>query len=132
MGVTVLLVFFVRRAGLLPGGEERFDPADYQDVVWLMADEAGMHVGERVVVCGTVVSTTFARETGGQPTYLNFEYPYPDQPFDAVIWGRHRDRFPTPPETLYRGRSICVAGQVTTHRGVPRIEVSTPDQIESR
>ncbi|TVP55989.1 MAG: hypothetical protein EA351_09240 [Gemmatimonadales bacterium] len=131
VGVTVLLLFFIRRAGLIPGGEERFNPADYDDVVWIVAEDAGQYQGERVIVCGEVANTTFASETGGQPTYLNFERPYPDQPFDAVIWGRDRDRFPSPPEFLYANRSICVAGRVTSHRGVPRIEVRTPAQIEA-
>jgi hypothetical protein len=130
VGVTVLLLFFIRRAGLLPNGNERFDPGDYVDVVWVTTDEVSDLVGERGVVCGRVVNVTFARETGGQPTYLNLDRAFPDQPFDAVIWGRDLDAFPVDPRTAYAQREVCVAGRVTEHRGVPRIELRSPAQIE--
>lgn len=135
VAVVALLVavgFLARRTGLGPAGTPPFDPADFRDAPVVEATEAASLVGERAVVCGTVVRATYARDTGGQPTFLNLERAYPEQPFDVVVWGRHRPRFQSPPELAYRDRRICVAGTVTTHQGTPRIEVTTPEQIRTR
>lgn len=135
LGLVALLVtvsFLARRTGMTPGGGPAgpdFDPADYEDAPVVEAADAASVVGEQAVVCGTVVNAVYAATTGGRPTFLNLERPYPDQPFDAVIWGRDRDRFDRPPEEGYRRLRICVAGEVTTHEGTPRIEVRTPAQI---
>ncbi len=129
LALLVVATFLVRRTGMLPERGAEFDPVDYQEAPVVEAEDAHSVVGERAVVCGTVANVTFATGVGGRPTYLNLERAYPEQPFDAVIWGRHRDRFESPPETAYRHQRICVAGRVTTHEGVPRIEVTTPEQI---
>ena len=129
LAVLVVIGFLVRRTGILPEPGDSFDPADYQDVPVLQATEAATVIGERAVICGTVVNAVYASGTGGQPTFLNLDRPYPDQPFDIVIWGRDRDRFNPPPEVRYAGTKVCVAGPVTSHQGVPRIEIRSPEQI---
>lgn len=91
--------------------------------------EAADHVGEPAVVCGRVVDATFAERTGGQPTYLNFDRPYPDQVFTVVIWGRHRPKFGRP-EDYYLGQDVCVSGRIQEHRDVPRIEITEAIQID--
>ncbi len=131
VALVVAGAFILRRSGFTPGGPPPFNPADYIDVPAVEAVDAASVVGEQAVVCGQVVNAVFASGTGGQPTFLNLERPYPDQPFDVVIWGRDRDRFHPPPEVAWQGERICVAGPVTTHQGVPRIQVSTPAQIQS-
>ncbi len=129
LAVLVVIGFLVRRTGVLPEPGVSFDPTDYQDVPVLQAVQAATVIGERAVVCGTVVNAVYASSTGGRPTFLNLDRPYPDQPFDIVIWGRDRDRFDPPPEERYAGTPVCVAGRVTSHQGVPRIEVRSPEQI---
>ena len=131
LGLLVILTFVVRRTGMLPERGAHFDPAEYGEAPVLEAVDAHTVVGQRAVVCGTVANVTFASAVGGQPTYVNLERAHPEQPFDVVIWGRHRDRFQPPPEVAYRDQRLCVAGRVTTHQGIPRIEVSTPEQIRS-
>jgi len=91
--------------------------------------EAIGHVGQRARVCGDVVSARYASGADGQPTFLNFGRPYPNQDFTAVIWGRARPAFPYVPESL-RGQMVCVHGLVTTYRGTAQIVVSDPSQIE--
>jgi len=132
LAALVVLTFLARRTGLVPDGDRAFDPGDYVDAPVVSAVEAGEFVGEQAVVCGDVVNAVFARDTRGQPTFLNLDRPFPNQPFDVVIWGRNRGRFDSPPETFYRNVRICVAGRVTTHQGVPRIEVRGPEQMETR
>ncbi len=132
LAIVALLVaasFLARRMGVGPGTAPAFDASLFDEGPRVSALEAGAYVGQDAVVCGRVVNTVFAQATGGQPTYLNLERAYPDQPFDVVVWGRDRGRFATPPEVLYFGREICAAGRVTTHQGVPRIEARGPEQI---
>ena len=91
--------------------------------------EALDHVGQRARVCGDVVSARYAASAQGQPTFLNFGRPYPNQDFTAVIWGSARPEFPYPPESL-RGQTVCVRGLITTYQGTAQIVVSHPSQIE--
>ena len=41
-------------------------------------------------MCGKVVSTHYAAQTKGQPTFLNLDEAYPRQIFTIVIWGSER------------------------------------------
>jgi DNA/RNA endonuclease YhcR with UshA esterase domain len=95
----------------------------------LAPSEAIGHVGRHAQVCGDVVSTRYAASANGQPTFLNFGRPYPNQDFTAVIWGSARPAFPYAPESL-RGQMVCVRGLITTYRGTAQIVVSDPLQIE--
>ena len=79
-------------------------------------------------MCGRVAGTTFAREVRGQPTYLNLDRPYPDQPFAVVIWGDDRPLFGEP-ERRFAGRPVCATGIIRLHRGKPEIAVRRPEEI---
>lgn len=102
----------------------------YGDGAVLTADEAAFHIGEEATVCGTVVSAAYLGRTGGTPTFLNLDKPYPDQPFTVVIWGTTRGLFEDEPEALFDGRRICVTGTVVEYKGKPQIVVDDPSQIE--
>ena len=94
----------------------------------LTAAEAKDHIGETATVCGNVVSTRYASSTKGQPTFLNLDKPYPNQVFTIVIWGSNRSKFGTP-ETDYKGKRVCVTGQITDYRGMAEIVATHPKQI---
>ena len=95
-------------------------------ISWTAARSA---VGRVATVKGPVVDTAYARSSSGSPTFLNLGRPYPSSlRFTVVIWSENRARFGTP-ETRYRGRTICVRGQVSTYRGLPQIEAVSPSQI---
>jgi len=92
--------------------------------------EAVNYIGQRVTVCGPVVSTNYLDRSWGKPTFLNIGKPHPDpKRFTVVIWGKYRDNFPSSPEVYYRERTICVSGLVTEYKGVPEIEARSPSQI---
>jgi len=95
--------------------------------------DAENHVGEQRRVRGPVISTKYARGSTGRPTFLNVgrAFPNPNR-FTVVIWGRNRDRFPAPPENLYRGEYICVRGRIRLFEGVPETFLSSPGNIEVR
>ena len=51
----------------------------------LTSREAKNHVGEKATVCGKVVGIHFVSSGKGQPTFIHFDEPYPDQIFTLVI-----------------------------------------------
>lgn len=104
-------------------------PGAVGDVQRIPASEAASHVGEVAEVCGTVASAAHIAAVRGRPTFLNMERPYPDQPFNVVIWESARALFDKPPERVFDGKSICVTGLIETYNGKPQIIVDDPDQI---
>ena len=126
IAVVVALSFLGRRTGILlapGGGGEAFRVADYVDMEPIPTSQAAGRIGERAVVCGRVAAATFAPSIGGEPTWLNFGAPHPNQDFDVVIWGRDRGAFPAPPEVTYRDQDVCAAGRITEHQDTPRISL---------
>lgn len=119
-------VFLARTLG--SGGAPGVPSAADPDLPVYSPEEAGAHLGERAVVCGRVADSYYAEGVRGRPTFLNLGRPHPDQPFTAIIWGRHRAEFERP-EVTYRGTRICVAGRIREHEGVPQIEVRAPRQV---
>jgi len=91
--------------------------------------DAHKYIGMEKTVCGTVASATYAIRSKGRPTFLNLDQPYPNQIFTVVIWGPDRNNFKNPPETFFRGKTICVTGIIESYRGKPEIIVRSPDQI---
>ena len=94
----------------------------------LAADEAAHHLGETATVCGVVASGKYDADLKSQPTFLDFEKPYPDQVFTAVIFGSDRGKFGTP-ETALRGKRICVIGKIQDRSGLPEIILNNPKQL---
>jgi hypothetical protein len=93
------------------------------------AAEAKHHEGEEAMVCGFVAGAQYARAATGQPTFLDFERPFPDEAFRAVIWSEDRDRFMDQPETTYIRRNLCVTGTIQLFAATPEIIVRNPAQL---
>ena len=97
-------------------------------------EEAAKFVGQEKTVCGKVASAnhpgvSYTSNLTEQPTFLNFNKPYPNQVFTATILGMDRGKFEKPPETL-SGREICVTGMIQSYRGQAEIIVKEPSQIK--
>jgi hypothetical protein len=97
----------------------------------ISAPEAKKHIGENATVCGLVVSTHFAANSRGRPTFLNLDQPYPNQIFTIVIWGSDRAKFDSP-ESTYKGKDICASGPIESYRGVPQIVAHEAGQITAK
>ena len=95
----------------------------------ITAAEAKDHIGDRATVCGKVASTHYAKNSKGEPTFLNLDEPYPKEIFTILIWGSDRGKFGTP-ESEYKSLQVCVTGKITSYRGVPEIVASEHGQIE--
>ena len=100
--------------------------------ITISAEEANQYIGDLAEVCGTAVSADFAEHIGGEPTFINFEEPHPNQLFTVVIWGNDRPSWSHPPEELYANREVCVSGRVRMHDGTPQIVADSPDQFRFR
>lgn len=96
----------------------------------ITAADADKYVGQKATVCGIVASATFSSRSKGQPTFLNLDQPHPRQIFTAVIWGKDRRYYSSPPEIAYSGKRVCVTGLVQLYKGKPEIIVVLPSQIE--
>lgn len=97
----------------------------------LEADVARQHVDEDARVCGVVAQARYAEASNGQPTFLDFGRPYPNEVFSAVIWGGapERAKYPEPPEMLYLRRHVCVTGHIELYEDKPQIVVRYPAQL---
>jgi len=93
-------------------------------------DQASAHIGEQVTITGPTISTMYATDSRGKPTFLNIGKPYPDSGrFTVVIWGYDRDNFPFAPEVEYDNTTICVTGLVGTYKSIPEIVADTASDI---
>jgi DNA/RNA endonuclease YhcR with UshA esterase domain len=97
----------------------------------LTAQDAAAHVDETATVCGTIVSTNYAVKSKGQPTFLNFDRPYPNQFFTVMIWGSDRAKFGEPESTFF-GKKVCVNGVIKAYRGKPKIIATSPTQLTTK
>jgi DNA/RNA endonuclease YhcR with UshA esterase domain len=91
--------------------------------------DAQNHIGETTMVCGPVASARYFDSAPGKPTLLNFDRPYPNHTFTVVVPGSARGRFREGPESLFRGKTICVTGRITNYRGKAEIVVEDPSRI---
>jgi hypothetical protein len=94
----------------------------------ITASEARTHIGSDATVCGKVVSPRYAPTTRGQPTFLNFNKPHPDQESTVVIRGADRAKFGSP-EVAYQDMTICVSGTIQEYQGRAEIIATDPRQI---
>lgn len=91
----------------------------------ILANQASAFVGQKCVVCGTVVDTY----ANAKITHLNFDKAYPDQPFSAVIFADYRKNFDWEPSTYLKGKQVCVEGKVETYNDKPQIVLRHPNQL---
>jgi hypothetical protein len=94
-------------------------PAPPSPPIKIKTTEASDHVGQVATVCGPVISKHTAEESNGKPTFVNFDRPYPNQGFTAVIWGTDSPAVGDFPEA----GNVCVTGTIATYRGSPEIVV---------
>jgi hypothetical protein len=94
----------------------------------LTPQQAAAHIGETATVCGIVASTNYASRSKREPTYLNFERPFPNQIFTVLIWGSDRPKFGEP-ENKLMGKRVCATGIIKEYRGKPEIVATDPRQL---
>jgi len=87
-------------------------------------EDARRHVGEEIVVEGTIVRT----HRGSSVLYLNF-HPNWKRYLSLVVPAADLPRFPDDPDKAYKGRKIRVRGEVKIYKDRPEIVVRDPASI---
>jgi hypothetical protein len=90
--------------------------------------QAKQYIGKEATVCGYVADTKYDTKSRHKTTFLNFEKPYPDQTFTAVIYQENRVKFGQP-EEKYLHKNICVSGKIDEYQGKPQTIVWSITQI---
>jgi DNA/RNA endonuclease YhcR with UshA esterase domain len=87
--------------------------------------QAAAHVGQQVVVQGTVAGVYTSRSGN---TFVNFGGAYPNQDFTAVIFSEASSSFPN----VYQlqGKHVEVSGVVRLYHGKPEIILRSASQLE--
>lgn len=96
----------------------------------ISAREAIKYVGKRITVCDRVFGGIFIQKSKSQPTFLNVGAAYPNAPLTIVIWLTNRKKFRYKPEDYYKGRNVCITGEIIVYKGKAEMVVDDPDQIE--
>ena len=94
--------------------------------------DAAASAGKRDTVCGEVSGASYQPRSKGQPTFINFDRPFPNHTFVAVIWTEDRAKFNPAPELQFgTGKNVCVTGAIEMYQGKPQIVVRNADQIRT-
>jgi len=97
----------------------------------LTPDQAAQHAGETATVCGVVAAAKFAAQVRGGTTFLDFDKPYPNSTFSALIFASDRAKFGAPEKTA-QGKDLCVTGKIEMYQGKPQIVLKDPKQLAEK
>ena len=81
------------------------------------ASDASKYIGEQETVCGRIAEVKITTTVHGTPTFIDFEKPYPNETFTAVVWARDKASVGDVP----RVGVLCVKGTITEYHGRPQI-----------
>jgi DNA/RNA endonuclease YhcR with UshA esterase domain len=85
--------------------------------------EAVDHIGKTVTVTGRVEEVHVAEKV----VRLNFDKPFPRQPFTAVVFSNRTNQFKDLP--ALKGSPVEVTGRITEYRDRPEIIMSRTNQL---
>ncbi|MEM7819253.1 MAG: thermonuclease family protein [Candidatus Aenigmatarchaeota archaeon] len=91
------------------------------------ACDAIKYVNEEKTVKGKIVD---GYKSVTNTVFLNFEKPYPNQCFTAVIFSYDLKKFPENPQNYYEGKIVKISGKIKEYKGKPEIILSNMSQIE--
>jgi endonuclease G, mitochondrial len=86
-----------------------------------------MGKGERVTVCGTVVSTKLSSKGN---IFINLDKQFPNQVFSISIFKDKTVNFTYKPEEFLKGKKICVTGIITKYNGTPTMNIENEKAIK--
>ena len=91
------------------------------------ACNAGNYFNKEKIVEGKIVDTYRSKTN---TIFLNFEKPYPNQCFNAVIFSSDIYKFPEDPEDYYYRKTVRIMGEIEEYEGKPEIILKNLNQIE--
>src|SRR5690242_11003985 len=93
-------------------------------VLEIKATAAKENIGKEALVTGTIAQVSKAQGL----VRLNFEKPFPGQPFTAVIFARNTNHFGDL-ESL-KGKKVEISGKITEYRRHPQIIITSTNQLK--
>lgn len=94
----------------------------------IAAKEAAKHLNEKVMVCDKVFGGKYL--SNANITLVDMGGSHPNELLTLVIKGDDRKKFKNPPEEFFRGKKVCVTGQIIDYKGKPEIVITDPGQIK--
>jgi len=91
------------------------------------ACNAGNYIDKEKIVEGRIVDTYKSKTN---TVFLNFEKPYPNHCFTAVIFSSYLYKFPENPEDYYDGKTVRIRGEIEEYEGKPEIILKDVGQVE--
>ena len=91
------------------------------------AKDAAKHLNEKATVCGNIAGGKFLESAN--ITFIDMGDRHPNELLTIVIKGDDRKKFTEAPETAFKGKKVCVTGQIIDYKGKPEIIVTDPAQI---
>ncbi|HOX57576.1 MAG TPA: nucleotide-binding protein [Candidatus Paceibacterota bacterium] len=92
--------------------------------VTIGAAQAADHIGNQVTVTGVVAQVSFRPGL----VFLNFDKPYPNNSFTALIRSKRTNDFENLP--ALKGKAVAVKGKVIDYNGKPEIELTGKSQLK--
>lgn len=109
--------------------QQEVSPTHPPAIRTITAAQAKDNIGEEVAVCGHVVMAVWVQDQPRKPTYLNFDRPWPEQVFSAIVRNEDRANFPEPPEQTYADKDVCVTGTIIESDAGPQMRIDSPEDI---
>ena len=94
----------------------------------ITAKEASKHLNEKVMVCDQVYGGKYLDHAN--LTLIDVGGSHPNELLTVVIKGDDRKKFTSAPEELFKGKKVCITGQLIDYKGKPEIIVSGPDELK--
>lgn len=110
----------------IAGGSLAVSAPCFAQLAQISDAQASAHVGERVVVDGTVASVHTSKKGH---TFINFGAPYPRQDFTAVVFASVATAFKDVDISALSGRHVRVTGVVRLYEGKPEIILDSRAQL---
>ena len=95
-----------------------------REPVKISAEQAKKHIGDEAVVTGMIAEVSKAEKI----IRLNFDQPFPHQPFTAVVFSTRTNEFGSFDEL--KGKKVEVKGKITAFRDRPQIILNSKDQLK--
>ena len=87
------------------------------------AAQARQHLNQEAVVTGKIAEVNHTERI----VRLNFDKPFPNQTFTAVIFGKQTNGFPLIAEL--KDKIVEVSGKITEYRNRPEIIITSTNQL---
>lgn len=94
----------------------------------ITAKDAAKHINEKVVVCDQVFGGKFL--SGSNITLVDVGGSHPNEVLTLFIKGDDRKKFKIAPEEYFKGKKVCITGQVIDYKGKPEIVITDTLQIK--